>query len=177
MTKHWQILHIKLNGNKFCMKLLYFIILVLSFEALRAQNELSKWYMSNGSALDFMTSPPTILQTNAIPPDSNPEGSTAMSDINGKLLFYSNGVTVFNKNHLPMANGTGLMGNISTSQCCVAQKKPGSNNLYYLFTLDDISNFSTRKLGYSIIDMSLAGGTGSVVVKNVSLSDSCIEKL
>lgn len=102
-------------------------------------------------------------------------GCASMSDSNGNLLFYTDGSTVYNLNHLTMANGNGLLGN-NAAQSSIILKKPGGSNLYYIFTVQ--GNNGTAGLNYSIVDMTLASGTGSVTVKNASLlPGSCSEKL
>lgn len=150
---------------------IYFLVLV-SLTRLCAQNEASKWYFGVYAGLDFMTTPPTILtngQCNA------GEGSTGISDAAGNLLFYSDGGTIWNSAHVPMANGTGLAGSSAATQCGIVIKQPGSSNIYYIFSL--MHNL-IGGLRYSTIDMSLAAGMGSVTVKNTLLySGPCVEKL
>ena len=43
------------------------------------------------------------------------------------LLFYTDGMTVYNKNHVIMPNGNFLTGHSSSSQSGVIVKKPGSS--------------------------------------------------
>lgn len=141
---------------------------------LKAQNEARFWYFGTKAGLDFSTAPPTVLTTGSV---STGEGSAVMSDSNGSLLFYTDGVTVYNQNHAVMANGTGLMGDFSTTQSAIIVRQPLSPNLYYLFTLDDSGSQGYNGLYYSIVDMSLAAGMGSVTVKNSPLQSSSTEKM
>ena len=108
------------------------------------------------------------------------EGTTSISDDNGSLLFYTRGDTVWNKNHLLMSNGSGLLGNRSATQSSIAIPEPGNDSIYFLFTngATDVG-YCTLQNGfcYSIIDMSLSGGLGGVTMKNVKLLDSCVEKV
>ncbi len=125
------------------------------------------------SALDFMTEPPTVLNNSAM---NVTEGCASIADENGDLLFYTDGQTVWNKSHTIMANGIGLLGNNTSSQSSLIIRGPGSMSLYYLFTLQGMGG--TSGLNYSIIDISLASGQGSVVVKNASLYNApCAELL
>ncbi|MBX3165703.1 MAG: WD40 repeat domain-containing protein, partial [Bacteroidetes bacterium] len=137
-----------------------------------AQNENTKWYFGNGCALDFMGGgAPTLLNNCAM---STQEGCASIADAAGNLLFYTDGITVYNAAHTAMANGTGLNGNNSSSQSAIIVKQPGSSTIYYIFTM----GVSGTSLHYSIVDMSLAAGMGSVTVKNVSLnSGSSSERL
>ena len=151
-----------------------FAFLVLSGLFLQSQNETSKWYFGNMAGLDFMTNPPTILTNGAM---NTNEGCASIADANGNLLFYSDGATVWNQQHQIMANGTGLLGNgpTGTSQAALVVKKPNSNNVYFLFTLDDASG--PNGLTYSAIDLSLAAGMGSVTSKNFFLHSPLTEQL
>ena len=73
-----------------------------------------------------------------------------------------------------MANGTGLTGNASTTQSGVIVKQPGNTNIYFVFTLGASGNAA---LCYSIVDMNLASGQGSVTTKNTLVYSTCSEKL
>ncbi|HQQ95229.1 MAG TPA: T9SS type A sorting domain-containing protein [Bacteroidia bacterium] len=89
-----------------------------------------------------------------------------ISNGGGSLLFYFHKDTIWNSQHLVMANGTGIAANVGGPTTKLALKKPGSNNEYYLFYL----SYSTPQgLYFSIIDMGLAAGMGSVTAKNVPL--------
>jgi len=104
------------------------------------------------------------------------EGVATISDKDGNLLFYSNGETVWNRKHNVMNNGSGLLGYYSSAQSCIALQKPGSNNLYYLFTIDGIERINNG-LNYSIIDMNEDNGFGKVINKNVKKLAPSIERL
>lgn len=118
-----------------------------------------------------MTSPPTVLTNGAL---NTGEGCASIADAQGSLLFYTDGTTIWDKTHQIMANGNGMTGNSSSTQSAIILKKPGSSNLYYVFTLG-ISGTGT--LAFSVVDMSLASGNGSVVSLNNTLSINCTEKL
>ena len=146
---------------------LFFLILIGS--TTYSQNENTKWYFGNQAGLDFMTNPPTALNNGSL---NTNEGCASIADANGNLLFYTDGVTIWNKNHAVMANGTGLAGNPSSTQSGIIVKQPGNPNIYYVFTQWPING-----LKYSIVDMNLAAGLGSVTISNISLSASTTEKL
>ncbi len=147
-----------------------------------AQKEKNVWYFgggfaqgpTSGSGIDFNTSPPTLLTASGM--YSN-EGSAVMSDkTTGTLLFYTNGVTIYNKNHQPMANGTGLNGSTSATQSALIIPVPCSTTQYYVFIM--YSQAIIYGLTYSIVDMSLNGGLGGVTTKNTSISSQFVtEKL
>ena len=98
------------------------------------------------------------------------EGTAAMSDAIGKLRFFTNGVEVYDSTKTIMPNGSGLMGDVSTTQSALIVPKPASSNQYYIFTAgaDGAGDFR-----YSIVDMTLNLGLGDVIVanKNILLTD------
>jgi gliding motility-associated-like protein len=96
-----------------------------------------------------------------------------VSDQQGNLLFYTDGVTVYNKLHQVMANGNGLFGNFTSAHSATIIRDPGSTSLYYIFTL---SSTHTSSLCFSLVDINLAAGNGSVVAKNVLIATNMAEK-
>ncbi|MDI1355931.1 MAG: gliding motility-associated C-terminal domain-containing protein [bacterium] len=100
------------------------------------------------------------------------QGCASIADQAGNLLFYSNATTVYNKSHGVMANGTGLFANTIGGVVFIA-KQPGNSNLYYIFSNHCDPNWNMlpypNGVYYSVIDMSLAAGMGSVTTKNVLL--------
>jgi gliding motility-associated-like protein len=103
------------------------------------------------------------------------EGSSAISNDNGELLFYTNGIDVWNRNNIKMPHGTGLFGDQSTTQSAVIIKRPGNNNRYYIFTADD--GGGVNGLTYSEVDMTADGGKGDVISANNPLVTPVTEKI
>ena len=95
------------------------------------------------------------------------EGVFSLSDANGNLLFYSDGTTIWNRNHDEMPNGNGLTGHGSSAQSGIVIPYHGNPNLYIVFT---IGMMAMDNLSYSIIDMTADGGFGDVTTKNVPLT-------
>lgn len=138
-----------------------------------SQNQNNVWYFGNRAGLDFNTATPTVITNSNLHVWDN---SAAVSDTNGNILFYSNGQTVLNKNHMLMSNGSGLLGNSSGGHAAYAVKKPGNNNEYYLFTLTNFAG--SNGLRYNVIDMNANGGLGEVTsIKNVVLLSQASEKI
>lgn len=153
------------------MKFLALIILTGICSSSTSQNEFSKWYFGGGAGLDFSTSPPTSLTNGFI---STTEGVATICDTGGNLLFYTDGISVANSQHLMMSNGGGLNGQNSSTQAVLIVKQPGNTNLYYVFTTAQVG--SINGACYSVVDMNLAAGLGSVTVKNASLYSPTCEK-
>jgi len=105
------------------------------------------------------------------------EGCASICDASGNLLFYSDGIRVWNRNHIQMPNGFGLLSNSSTTQSCVIVKRPLSNNLYYIIVTPETS--SSSPLSYNIVDMNANGGLGDIISKNqlFPINPSSTEKL
>jgi gliding motility-associated-like protein len=144
------------------------------------------WYFGVHAGLNFNTSPPTVLtdgQTQNMRDASGNqgiiEGTGTISDVDGNLLFYTDGQTVWNKNHEIMENGSGLGDRwayqLTTAQNGLIVPAPGNPNLFYVFTQ---SNPEGDGLWYSEVDMSLDGGLGGVTAnKNIVLTAQNSERL
>ena len=95
-----------------------------------SQNQNKIWYFGDHAGLDFNSGTPVALTNSAL---FTNEGCSSISDNNGNLLFYTDGITVWNKFHAVMPNGTGLLGNPSTTQSAVIVPMPGSATQYYIY--------------------------------------------
>jgi len=137
-----------------------------------AQNERNIWCFGNGGGLDFNSGAPVPF--NGVTMMAG-EGSSSIADASGNLLFYTNGLDVWNKNHVIMPNGSGLLSNFSSTQAALIIKQPGINSLYYVFTTD--AGEGPLGLHYNIVDISLQGGLGDVSFLNGALHGPCDEKI
>ena len=133
------------------------------------------WYFGRGAGLKFGGSgPPSLLHDGKL---NTLDGSAIISDpLTGDLLFYTDGSTVWNREHTPMPNGTGLLGDESSGQPALIVPDPGSPTRYYLFTTGS-HDVSDRTWRYNVIDITLDGGRGDVIEKNVPLLERGSEKL
>jgi len=137
-----------------------------------AQQQNWNWYFGYGAAVNFSTGNPLPVAGSVI---ATNEGSASVSDATGNLLFYTDGITVWNRNNVAMPNGSGLYGNSSTTQSAVIVPKPDSGGIYYIFTADYQGN--SHGICYSEVDTSLNAGLGDVTVKNVQLITPATEKI
>lgn len=147
----------------------FFLLIAIS---LHAQNETSHWYFGNKAALKFENGRLITLDDSAM---NTPAGSASISNSNGELLFYSDGATVWNRNHEIMENGSGLAGDINGFQSNIIIPKPGDENTYYLFysRLENSQNpLVTAGTFYAEINFSNTFPLGRVITKNTILSDS-----
>ncbi len=155
-----------MSSNRF----LFILILILIAQSSFSQREASRWYFGNEAGFDFNSGAPIALTDGKL---ETHEGCSTISDQNGNLLFYSDGINVWDKKHQLMPNGTGLLGHESSTQSAIIIPKKGSNTQYYLFTVDepDPEEPINYGLNYTLIDLSLNNGYGDVVSseKNVHL--------
>ncbi|QQR87181.1 MAG: T9SS type A sorting domain-containing protein [Flavobacteriales bacterium] len=129
-----------------------------------------------GSSINFTTGTPVIYQD----PRSIDLLHTAanISDSNGELLFFTNGVVIGKADGDTMQNGAGLNPSDYTDnwypdglllyQADLIIPKPGHPNRYFLFhnTVDVIPGFTSLYVYLTEVDMSLDGGSGAVLTKN-----------
>jgi len=137
-----------------------------------SQGEGNNWYFGNFAGCTFNFGAPVALTNGQL---STIEGSATMSDKNGNLMFYSDGMKVWNKNHIQMPNGFGLLGNSSSTQSAIIVPQPLSNTIFYVFTTD-VSG-GGNGLRYNVVDMTQSGGLGNVTVKNTALVTPVEEKV
>ncbi|MBT2559014.1 gliding motility-associated C-terminal domain-containing protein [Hymenobacter sp. ISL-91] len=142
------------------------------------------WYFGFKAGLDFNMATdsilPTVLTNGAM---DAPAGAGVMSDGDGKILFYSNGETVWNGDGTVMTNGTGLLGSRLVTDGPLPIRMPGSPppgstgvaTRYLLFTQDAAGG--PNGLRYSEIIIPAGGGPGEVVTKNVLLTTGTAEKM
>jgi hypothetical protein len=156
------------------------LLIISCFFALNifAQREAANWYFGENAGLSFNLNNNTVSDASFGRLNTR-EGCSSISDDTGNLLFYTDGLTIWNRNHLPMSNGNGLYGDESSTQSAIIVPKPGDPNIYFVFTVDDIqqNNGNTLGLNYSEVDMTRDGGLGEVTIKNINLLDACSEKI
>ncbi|MAN27216.1 MULTISPECIES: T9SS type B sorting domain-containing protein [Mesonia] len=120
------------------MKIILLILLLLPFSVF-CQGEANYWFFGENAGVNFNTSPPTAITNGQL--ETN-EGCSSISDENGNLLFYTDGRTIWNRNHQVMSNanyfgGTGLLGDPSSTSSGLIVPHPTDSNIYYVFTVDE----------------------------------------
>lgn len=171
---------LKISGRRLCnfifnmfSKNITLVVLILFVNLTYSQGEANIWYFGQNAGLDFNGGSPVALTNGQL---NTLEGCASISTDSGQLLFYTDGVTVFNKNHTLMVNGTGLLGHSSSTQSATIVPKPGSSNLFYIFTTDN--EHDPDGFRYSIVDMNLDGSNGAVTIdKNILIYTPTTESL
>jgi gliding motility-associated-like protein len=170
--------------SKIELRYLVSVLLLVVYNSSFSQKEASVWYFGKEIGIDFNQSPPALLTDGMITYDgvgTNMESAASIADENGQLLFYTNGMTVWNRLNEVMFNGTDLYGENTTTQTLIVPK-PVSSTLLYIFTASpegDHEFFPSDKRGfwYSVVDISKNNGLGEVIEKNTLLSVSTTEKM
>ena len=144
-------------------------------DKIQAQGQANNWYFGEYAGLNFNGGSPVALNDGQ---STGWEGTSVMSDSAGNLLFYTDGATVWNRNHDTLQNGFGLLGETSSTQSALIIQKPGSNNIYYIFTTAQAQRFEDWFFCYSELDINLDGGLGGITTnKNVQLFEPIGEKI
>ncbi len=156
------------------------LCLVFLLNVSHAQLENSNWCFSEFAGLTFNSFTPSPF-ISAIPKSElrnpKPMTSASVSNKNGNLLFYTNGVTIWDNINQPMPSGDLLYGDVTCTgvQNVVIVPKPGSETLYYIFTTSAGGGIIHPYNGiyYSIVDMTLNNGYGDIVpgFKNIPLKN------
>ncbi len=133
------------------MKSLLYILFLCAAIPVAGQKQNNNWYFGDSAGVTFNTNPPTALTDGML---STEEGCASISTASGLLLFYTDGVTIWNKQHIVMANGTGLKGHESSTQSAIIVPWPGNTNKYLVFT---VGAEGMEGFYYSVVDMTLQG--------------------
>jgi hypothetical protein len=139
-----------------------------------AQKQNNVWYFGVDAGVTFNSGTPLALKNGVM---NQTEGTSVMCDNNGNLLFFTDGVSVWNRNLQLMPNGTGLLGNSSATQSALIVPEPGNCNIYFIVTVSSQFLLPTIPLSYSVVDMSLNGGLGDISSKNNPLYLPVTERL
>jgi gliding motility-associated-like protein len=148
------------------------LIILLAGNFCFGQKEAANWYFGTKLGLKFHNSGTEVLKNSAMHAD---EGCATISDSLGNLLFYTNGIDVWNANHQKMPNGSGLWGSQTSTQSGIIVPRPESPGEYYVFTVDWQGR--PRGIAYSTVNIALNAGLGDVVDKNIQLDYPACEKI
>lgn len=166
------------------MRKFYFIVLLLS--GIYANTAFSQpgwnlkenyvWPCIMDSALDFNSGSPVKVKSGIevfwCTGHTNETSFASVCDNNGRLLFYTDGDSIWNRNHNVMPNGYIISDTWGAQQGLLIVPVLSNPNQYYLFSLKGV--FPTVVLSYTIIDLSLDGGLGDVVpgTRNIPLDSN-----
>lgn len=159
---------------KYLLRKYYFlsIFLFIFNQIFYAQNETNNWYFGGYSGLNFNNGQMSIQYDSSM---TTPAGCSSISDKDGNLMFYTNGETVWNKNHEIMENGDGLNAEITNNQSSIIIPDPIDDNIYFILT----TRISEGDGGifYSKAEFSSENPLGVITDKNIVLTTSSTERI
>ena len=148
------------------------MLLAFAKPVLGQQKEANIWYFGHFLGIDFNSGTAVPLNDGQL---TTTEGVASICDANGALLFYTDGIKIWNRLHVVMLNGTGLFGDPSSTQSAIIVPKIGDPTRYYVFTVDQLSG--PKGLNYSVVNMTLDAGYGGVEIKNSPVISNVVEKI
>ncbi|MDP2541033.1 hypothetical protein CSC81_14815 [Tenacibaculum discolor] len=157
-------------------KLIFICLFIYSFSCF-SQRETDNWFFGDKAGISFNSGIVDVTNNSQM---TTKTGSSSISNSQGDLLFYTNGQTIWNKEHQIMENGDGLAGEPELVQPTIIIPKPNNSNIYYIF--------STRKtktdtplffpgIYYSEIEISNTYPLGKVIRKNLRLENSTAQRI
>jgi hypothetical protein len=152
-------------------KTLLFFVSLFFTQTIFSQDRADIWYFGEQVGIDFSSGVPSILLNSSM---DGFEANTSITDCAGNLLFYTNGVSVWDSTHSITPNGDGLLGHISTSQILII---PQTETNYFIIYSDNEGG--SNGLRYSEFDANLNGGLGDIksTSKNTLLHSNSSERM
>ncbi len=150
------------------MRIYIFILSILALTGISpditAQYE-NVWAFGYGAGIDFNYNPPKAIKTSI----SSNEACASIADVNGQLLFYTDGTTLWNRLHTSMPSTIytpSTFGTTSSAQGALIIPVPGYLTRYYVFSIISQEDDNRGQLFYSIVDLTLNNGLGDIVPGN-----------
>jgi gliding motility-associated-like protein len=139
----------------------------------------AKWYFGGNAGLDFSNNPPTPITDGKV---NTPEGTSSIANSNGQLLFYSDGIKIWNRDgeEMPCFNAAcePLKGSPNSTQSVLIVPQPTCKGCEYLFNVFTTSDINGEKLlTKSVVDMRRENGKGAVIEQNTILQQPTTERL
>lgn len=111
------------------------------------------WAFGHGGGLDFSFNPPKAITTSMGSFAGSKviyEGCASISDENGNLVLYTDGVHVWDGAH--SLRTSSLKGDYSSTQSAIIVPNPGNKNEYYIFTMDGSTGGTTGQFQVNHFD-------------------------
>ncbi|PZF73704.1 gliding motility-associated C-terminal domain-containing protein [Taibaiella soli] len=145
------------------------LLLVHGWAAAQKQNNI--WTFANLGGFNFNGNTLTQFPSSM---SGSLAGAASVADRNGNLLFYSDGLKIWDRNNNVMPNGNGLMNGQTyayESQNVAIVPSVADSNRYFVFYVAQYffdwpgawDNQLDDKLYYSVVDVTLNNGLGDVV--------------
>jgi gliding motility-associated-like protein len=134
----------------------------------------NQWYFGENAGIDFNEPVSAIEDANLM---SSPQAASSVSDLNGTIRFYTDGETVWNRDHAIMLNGDAIGGDNTSMQGVMIVPVPADTSIYYVFTSDPVWGDNTYDMKYSIVDMRKDLARGEVMFKDMSFMTNSSERM
>lgn len=178
-----------------CSLALFIILVVIMHSTTHAQfqsKNMNVWVFGAGAGIDFSNGKPVTIKSSS---KGFGEGGASICDVDGQLLFYTNGTVLWDKVGDTMPNGSDLPGIVnaypaaidvttSTTQSSAIVASPVDADIYYVFTLtsEEVNSKPAPVMGrlyYCIVDMKLNNGRGDVIAgkKSILIDSGFTEKM
>src|ERR1051326_8074473 len=104
----------------FRSKLFFSFFLFLTANSF-SQKQTNSWHFGTLAGIDFNSGSPVAINASVL---NTNEGCSSACDASGILLFYTDGVTVWDKTNTQMPNGNNLDGDASSTQSALVVPVP-----------------------------------------------------
>ena len=137
-------------------------------------HQADQWVFGNNAQIDFTGADPAVSSTPSFPLVN---GVACISDEDGNLLMFTNGVQLWNGNYNLLEYGSGLKGNKFATQSSLIVPDPGNQYQYYIFTVDlYVEPVFTNGINYTLVSFKNKPG-GTVLSKNNPLAVKNAQKI
>lgn len=134
----------------------------------------NQWYFGEMAGIDFNNGATPITDENLM---TSPVAASSISDANGELLFYTNGVSIWNQEHELMVNGNDIGGDSTSVQGAMIIPIPGDSTIFYVFTTDPVWGDYSYDMRYSMVDIKKDTARGEVIFKDRPLFMNSTERM
>lgn len=132
------------------------------------------WNFGERTHLSFNTGvPQATVMAGSI---NLPNGVASISDENGQLMFFTDGIRIWTSGYYFMNDATDLAGNNFSTQSSIIVPQPGNPDRYYVFTVDMyIPPVFNKGVRYSVVER--INNNWSITQKNEVLLNSNAQKI
>lgn len=131
------------------------------------------WFFGYRAGLDFNSGSPVAVSGSRMFAGGH---VSTISDTNGQLLFYTNGDSIWNRNHRTMPNGFIDNYRMEAPRGLVIIPHPGNSNQYYVFNFRNVDS-PANSIRYHLVDMTLDNGKGDKVLDSAPVAYNASEPL
>ncbi len=149
------------------------LILIFAFSTVFGQKQSNFWYFGKKAGLDFTNFDPMPLNNSQM---DTPDGVASISDNTGKLLFYTNGVSIWNSNH-EKVNTNPLIGDSTATQSASIVPDPDVPGQYFVITTRSFNADSLSNPGLFIYTIQIGSGNANTLSSPKVMVPNTSEKI